>query len=150
MKYLNQTGLKNGLARMVLPPERTSSITCVMSSLHPYALAVILTTAGGLEKGETATHAVDGSPLGLPALRLPLLVSYVLQEPFGRNFMSQSLFPRFMVYGRGNAFELSPDRANVEKEAGLCVAAAATVASRDDIDKRGHVDDFWRQVDVWH
>src|SRR2546430_3087411 len=68
MKYQNQADLKNGLARMVLPRERTNSITCVMSSLHPCAVAVILTTAGGLEKGETATHAVDGSPPGLLAL----------------------------------------------------------------------------------
>ena len=55
-----------------------------------------------------------------------------------------------MVYGRGKAFELGPDRPNAEKKAGLCVAAAATMASRDDIDKRGHANDFRRQVDVWY
>ena len=43
----------------------------------------------------------------------PLLVPHGLQEPFGRNFTPQSLFPRFVVYGRRNSFELGPDRANV-------------------------------------
>src|SRR5262249_22365248 len=73
-----------------------------------------------------------------------------LAEPFGRNFRSQSLLPRFVIYGRCNAFELSPDRADVQKKACLRVAAATAVASRDDVDKRGHVNDCGWQVDVWH
>src|SRR5262249_13229052 len=79
-----------------------------------------------------------------------LLVPHVLQEPLGRNFTSQSLFPRFVIYGRCKALELSPDRADVQKKARLRVAAAIAMAAGDNIDKRGHVNNCGWQVDLWY